>query len=262
MSPSAFEVLDWYETPRYYDVVFDEDTRQEANFLEALVDQHGVRGRRRVLEPACGSGRLVAELARRGWRATGSDLSRPMLDFARRRLRRAGLRATLRRADMADFRERGCFELAHCLVSTFKYLATEAAARSHLECVARTLVLGGLYVLGFHLTDYDRTSVHRERWVATRGATKVVCNMQGWPADRRRRTEKVRLRLVVSEDGVEKRSETNWSFRTYDPRQVRRLLRSVSALKHVATYDFTYDLETPRELDDDLLDKVLVLRRG
>ena len=124
------------------------------------------------------------------------------------------------------------------------------------------MVLGGLYVLGFHLTDYDRTSVQRERWVATRGATKVVCNIQGWPADRRRRTERVRSRLVVSEDGVEKRSETNWSFRTYDPRQVRRLLRSVPALKHVATYDFTYDLETPRELDDDLLDKVLVLRRG
>ena len=27
-------------------------------------------------------------------------------------------------------------------------------------------------------------------------------------------------------------------------------------------YDFTYDLETPCELDDDLLDKVLVPRRG
>lgn len=261
MNPSAFEIGDWYDTPRYYDVVSEEGTREEVDFLEDIVEQHGRRGRRRVLEPACGSGRLVAELASRGWRATGSDISRPMLDFARRRLRHAGLRATLRYADMANFRERRRFELAHCLVSTFKYLPTEADARSHLECVARCLLPNGLYVLGLHLTDYDYTGLQRERRVATRGHTKIVCNIQGWPADPRRRSEKIRSRLVVSDNGVEKRSETCWTFRTYDSRQVRRLLRSVPSLEHVATYDFTYNSEAPCELDDDMLDKVLVLRR-
>ena len=48
MSP-AFEVLDWDDTPRYYDMVFDEDTNKEADFLEGLARRHGVRGRRRVL---------------------------------------------------------------------------------------------------------------------------------------------------------------------------------------------------------------------
>jgi len=257
----AFEALDWYATPVYYDIVFDADTRREADFLEALHALHGRARGRRALEPACGSGRLVVELARRGWRVTGTDLSASMLGFARRRLRAEGLRATLRAADMAAFAERGRFDLAHCLVSTFKYLASEEAARSHLECVARALAPGGVYVLGFHLTDYAETRRQRERWVAERDGVRVVCNIQGWPADRRRRTEEVRSRLVVHENGALKRSETCWTFRTYDARQARRLLRAVPALEHVATYDFTYDLAAPRELDDAQLDVVLVLRR-
>lgn len=49
------------------------------------------------------------------------------------------------------------------------------------------------------------------------------------------------------------------SFRTYDARELRALIASVSALEHVATYDFTYGQE--RQLSDDQLDCVLVLRK-
>lgn len=39
MSP-AFEILDWDDTPRYYDMVFDEDTNKEADLLEGLARRH------------------------------------------------------------------------------------------------------------------------------------------------------------------------------------------------------------------------------
>jgi SAM-dependent methyltransferase len=215
-----------------------------------------------VLEPACGSGRLVAELARRGHRVTGFDLSDGMLAFARDRLSAAGLRATLRKARMEEFRLQGRFDLAHCLVSTFKYLLTERDARGHLRSVARALVPGGVYVLGLHLSEYGSSHRTRERWVAERDGTHVVCNIQGWPPDRRTRTERVRSRMVVTEGGEQRRIETSWTFRTYDAAQLRRLVRSVPELEHVATFDFTYDPEAERELDDDQLDCVLVLRRA
>ncbi|MEO0649915.1 MAG: class I SAM-dependent methyltransferase [Planctomycetota bacterium] len=262
--PKTWEELDWYDAPRWYDAIFDVGTAQEADFLEAAFERHATcrpRGRRRALEPACGSGRLVVELARRGWRVTGFDASAPMLDFAAGRLEEAGLEAKLAEARMEDFALGRGLHLAHCLVSTFKYLLTEDDARSHLECVAESLVPGGVYVLGFHLTDYHETAVDRERWTARSGAADVVCTIQGWPADRRKRCERVRSRLRVAEAGVERRFETEWAFRTYDAAQVRRLLRSVPALEHVATYDFTHDIEAPRQLDDEQLDTVVLLRR-
>ena len=263
--PITYAIEDWYDTPRGYDLVFDEDTPQATDFLEEVDARHGnvkgVRGPRRVFEPACGSGRLVLEFARRGWRASGSDLSQPMLDYARERLDELGLTASLSLGDMADPRPRGRFQLAHCLVSTFKYLLEERQARGNLRGVAQALHPGGLYVLGLHLTDYERTARHRERWVVERDGTRVVCNIQGWPADRRRRLERMRSRLVVWEQGDERRTETVWDFRTYDVRQLSRLLASVPELEHVATYDFRYDVDEPCILGADQEDTILVLRR-
>ena len=265
VSVPRFQTLDWYETPLYYDIVFAPETEVEAEFLEAMAARHGRPRGRRVLEPACGSGRLVLELARRGWRVTGFDASEAMLAFAGEKLRKEGLAARLVPARMESFALRGPFDLAHCLVTTFKYLLDERSARAHLERVAAALAPGGLYVLGFHLTDYAETRRTRERWVERRGRTEVVCNIQAWPADRRRRLERVRSRLAVTEGvpgkQVVRRSETSWSFRTYDAGQVRRLLRSVPALELVATHDFTYDPGSELELGDDQLDVVLILRR-
>lgn len=258
---AGWSTIDWYDTPRYYDIVFDAGTKLEADFLEEMLRRHGRPAGARVLEPACGSGRLVCAMARRGFDVLGFDRNPAMLEYAARRLRTRGLSARLVRADLDSFRVPGRFDLAFCLVSTFKYLLDEDSARMHLESVARSLSPGGVYVLGFHLTEYASHALARERWVATRGRTRVVCNTQVWPADRRKRLEDVRTRLLVSGGARKLRYETRWRFRTYDAREVRALLARVPELEHVATYDFTYRPDRPRTLSDDQLDLVLVLKR-
>ena len=258
---AGFRDIDWYDVPLYYDIVFAEDTRAECDFLESIQARYARARGRRVLEPACGSGRLVEELGRRGYAVTGFDRNEHMLRFARQRLTQANLHAALHSMDLDNFALRGRFDMAHCLVSTFKYLLSEQSARRHLECTARALKEDGVYVLGFHLSEYGSTSRTRERWVGKRGGTTVTCNTQFWPAERTRRRERVRTRLTVTGNGATKRLETHWVFRTYDARQVRRLLRQVPAFEHVATYDFTYRADRPRQLDDAQLDIVLILRR-
>ncbi|MEE8153873.1 MAG: class I SAM-dependent methyltransferase, partial [Phycisphaerales bacterium] len=90
-----YEAFDWYENPLYYDIIFDVDTETEASFVDAVYERHVQTRGRRMLEPACGSGRLVAAMARRGFNVTGFDLSEEMLRFARRRLREKHLKARL-----------------------------------------------------------------------------------------------------------------------------------------------------------------------
>ena len=269
-----FDEVDWYALPRYYDIVFDDETALEVDFLEAVFERHhhidptrrSSLSPKRVLEPACGSGRLMIEFARRGWTPSGFDLSEHMLAYARERFHTEGLptRDLSKRLWLDRLEDFSCgerFELAHCLVSTFKYIQTEAEARSHLERVARRLVPGGLYVLGLHLTEYANDRPERERWVGRRDGIEVVCNIQGWPADRRARRERIRSRLVVTEGRGQRRLESNWTFRTYDARQLRSLLASVPALEHVETYDFALALDEPRPLNDEQLDCLLVLRK-
>jgi SAM-dependent methyltransferase len=185
-----------------------------------------------------------------------------MLRFARRRLEDAGVRARVARGRMESFSFARPFDIAHCLVSTFRYLLDEASAAAHLACVADALRPGGVYVLGLHVCDYDQAGCARERWTADRDGVGVVCNIQSWPPDRRTRMERVRSRLVVDRGGRVERFETHWTFRTYSVRQLRALIRSEPRLEHVATYDFGYDVDRPVELDGSCIDYVLVLRRA
>ena len=254
-------LVDWYDTPCWYDLVFEPGTRREGSFLLAMSRRHGRGEARRVLEPACGSGRLVVDLARRGLEVEGFDLNERMLDAARAKLARRGLRADLRAGDMARVPSGPAVDLAHCLVSTFKYLLDERSARAHLAGVARRLAPGGVYVLGLHLTDYRRRGSQVEHWVVERGGARVVCVTRTMQADRRTRLEAVRTRLTVASRGREHAQETNWSFRTYSVREVLDLVRSRPELELVATYDFHHDATTPRPIDDGRDDVVLVLRK-
>lgn len=262
----AYQEFDWYETPLYYDMVFDMETRSECDFLDVMYARYVPGGGGRILEPACGSGRLVAEMARRGYRVTGFDISEGALGFARERLGRAGRSrknrmARVENARMESFDLGRDFDLAHCLVSSFKYLLTEEHARDHLARVADALRPGGVYVLGFHLSEYDDRTMSRERWVARRDDIKVVCNIQSWPPDPRRRREKMRSRLVVERPGKVTRYQTEWEFRTYDADQFTALLARVPALAHVATYDFDYNPDAPLEFGEERLDQVVILQK-
>jgi SAM-dependent methyltransferase len=260
------EQRDWYDTPLYYDIVFDDGTRQEADFLEAAFAKHARPARgRRLFEPACGSGRLAMEMARRGWNVNGFDGNAYMIAFAKERLAAAGLKARVWEDWMQSFTlpksVKGGFDLAHCLVSTFKYLQTEKDAAECLRRVAAALRPGGVFFLGLHLTDYDRSGAEHERWVAQRGKVEVVCNTHTWPADPKTRLEKLRTRLRITDSGRTHLQETRWQFRTYSAAQLKALLRKVPELEFVECYDFTYDLTEPRKLDDSYADVLLVLRK-
>ena len=277
----TYEPFDWYQTPVYYDIIFDAGTEREARFLEQCHTRHARPSEAAaptatphplsVLEPACGSGRLMATLAQRGHRVAGVDLSPGMLAFARKRFAQQSVTATLRKAPMQDFnlhrpaKARGGYDLAHILVSSFKYLQTEADAAACLNCVCDHLRVGGVFVLGLHTTEPDQTEPDLERWRAKRGHRDVICTIRADPPNHKQRTEAVRSRIVARDlrrpQAEPQRFESNWTFRTYTPTQLRALLRKAPRLKHTATYTFNHDIEERTRLDGDDLGIVLVLRR-
>ncbi|MBX2851461.1 MAG: class I SAM-dependent methyltransferase [Phycisphaeraceae bacterium] len=279
----TYEPFDWYETPVYYDIIYDVDTKKDTTFLEQCYAQHASDGGKSkklsILEPACGTGRLMTELATRGHRVAGVDLSKGMLDFARKRFKEKGVKGKLIQAPMQDFdlhnfpmKRRGSaaqtrkgFDLAHILVSSFKYLQTEQDAADCLNAICDHLRVGGVLLLGIHLTDPDDDNRYLERWRAKRDHLDVICTVRTNPPNHKQRTEDLRSRVVVRDlkkpNAVPKRYESNWTFRTYSPSQLRSLLRKAPRLKHIATYDFHHDINTQSSLDGDDLGVVLVLRR-
>jgi len=247
----------WYDAAEFYDFLYDADTAQELRFLWRTAKRFGTQPRR-VLEPACGSGRLLRAFARRGCRVVGFDTNPNALRYASDSLRADSLRARLSRQDLADFDCGRGFDLAHCLLSTFKYLPRDTDALSHLRCVARALRPGGLYVLGLHLCDPAQRGWSTERWQRARRGLQVEIELASSPPDLRRRRERVRVELRARRGKERFESRESWWWRTWTAEQLSRLLRRIPELELAAVYDFDF---APRELDDDRLDKILVLRR-
>jgi SAM-dependent methyltransferase len=251
----------WYDHPRFCDLALRSETPLEADFIEAACHKYCPFVARRLLEPGCGAGRLVAEMAHRGYQMTGFDLNRPCLDYLRRRLARRGLRADVFQADMADFRLPGPVDAAFCTVNTFRHLLTEQSARRHLECIAQNFRPGGIYVLGLHLLPMDASEEDTERWSEQQGRTRVTVTLRVLSTDRRRRIERLRLSLLARVGVKEVRLRDEFSFRMYTAAQFHRLLASVPSLELCGVYDFWYEIDNPMELNDDRTDTVFVLRK-
>ena len=146
MTPETASTL--YASPEIYDVAFGWDLALELDFLESCWAAHAGGPVRRILEPACGTGRLLDALASRGYDVLGYDLSPEMVAFASRRLGGKGGRAL--RGDMTTFRPPGRFDAAINLVNSIGYLLEDEQLLAHLERVADALRPNGVYIVQFN----------------------------------------------------------------------------------------------------------------
>jgi SAM-dependent methyltransferase len=251
----------WYDYPAYYDLAFRSETAPEADFLEAAFRKYCPFPVKRLLEPACGTGRLIAEFAGRGFRMAGFDRNDSALEFCRRRLARKKLKAEIFMADMADFSMPRPVDAAYNTFDGFRHLTTEDAARSHLECVARNVRQGGIYVLGFHLLPPDASEECIERWSERQGQTKVTVTLRVLATDRRKRIETIRISLLARTKNRTLRLRDEFPLRMYTAAQFRRLLARSSDWELCDVYDFWYEIDRPFELNDELSDAVFILRK-
>jgi len=240
----------WYDRAEIYDILCGWDPGTERDFVLWASERFGVGRARRILEPFCGSGRLLRVMP--GF-ALGFDRNPHMVRYAR------GRGSRVFRADAAAFAVReGSFDLAYCLIDSFRYLLTEEAARAHLRGVARALVPGGVYVLGFDVTGDIPGDVSNDAWACERDGVRVAGDVRCL-GDRAHRVETMRVRLDIRRDGRHEHVEDFQPMRVYSRADVRSLLDAVGSFEIAGVFGRHYDLRRPLALED-LGSAILVLR--
>jgi SAM-dependent methyltransferase len=110
--------------PNYLQNCFTKNTVAEVDFL---IDALGLSAGASVLDVGCGTGRHAIELARRGYRVTGVDISAGMLEQAKKEAQAAGVEV------------RGGRMMPRRLCSVSSLMLSSACARALSACWDRAM---------------------------------------------------------------------------------------------------------------------------
>lgn len=179
-APSAPSTLDPFDldagtAEHYVDAeLYDFEYRRrraDVNHYRRLAKRCCPRGER-VLELGCGTGRLLAPLARDGHQVVGLDMAQPMLHRAHARVQALGrvarTRAQVVRADMRRFAFAARFSLVICPFNAFQHLYTRQDVQACLAHVREHLAPGGRFAFDVQNPELRwLTRDPRKRWART-----------------------------------------------------------------------------------------------
>jgi SAM-dependent methyltransferase len=222
---------EWFE--RFFDadyVALLRDTspaRKTRREVDSLVRSLRLPAGARILDVPCGYGRHAAELARRGFRVVGIDLSRAMIAEARRRWKKRERLRFVRR-DMRRLAFRGEFDAVINMYTSFGYFSPREN-QAVLGRLARALRPGGLILIDHRDPGHDARLPQRLWYPA--GPHRYVLE------DRRfdRRTNVTRSDWLIVPAGRRRVIRKTTRFQEYSLPQWRRMFRQ-AGLRFLRAY--------------------------
>jgi SAM-dependent methyltransferase len=132
----------------YYEVLEGRDWQAEVDLVSSLLERYHCRS---VIDLGCGTGRHVRELAKKGFDATGIDLSGPIIRFAREKAHDEHSGARFVAGSYYGYRPRKQFDAALCL--NWSIPVADGEIERFLKNACALLNAGGVLVF-----DYEKTS--------------------------------------------------------------------------------------------------------
>ncbi len=137
---------DFYEDGgELFEYVFSEEKKDDISFYINIAREVGGD----ILEIACGSGRILIPMAKKGINVVGFDNSMTMLRLADKKITQNRLKKKIQifLADMTDFALKKKFNMAFVAYNTFNHIISHEKQINTLMAVNNSLISGGTFVM-------------------------------------------------------------------------------------------------------------------
>lgn len=244
MSEATGAPAEWFREwfgQAYLELYPHRDEEEAARAVALYRERTGLAAGARVLDLACGAGRHLQRLRAAGLRATGIDLSAPLLQAA---LTRPLVDGSLVRADMRALPfGAGTFDGLVNFFTSFGYFLTPEEDIEVLREVRRVLRPGAPFLM-----DYLHAA-----WVIERLQPETVGEVNGTPVRQTRWVEgdQVFKRIEIGGGADRDPKVYHERVRLYSPHALRTLLREhgLEATETFGSYVGTpFDRDSPRLL--------------
>jgi SAM-dependent methyltransferase len=241
-----------WSDPLLYELEFADDPEFDLAFWRAICERVGAR---RVLELACGTGRLTLPLARSGVSVVGIDTSAPFLRYARERLalELADVRSRVELLE-ADMRAPGLSDRFDLVIVPFSSLAYLHSPADQLACLraSRALVAdGGAFAFDLvapHMTYLAEAQqicpmvrVDADHPVPSQGLRRMVRTYADRYDAATQTLTSSNTYVLQHDDGTIEHRLNDTAWHMYFPRELEQLLAAAgfAVRDRWGTYDFT-----------------------
>jgi SAM-dependent methyltransferase len=135
---------------KYYDIIYsDKDYEKECDFLEKIFQKYPKRKPKKILDIGCGTGGHSIILAKRGYRVTGIDSSKVMINLAREKASKNNVDIDFHIMDVRNLQLNQQFDCCVSMFAVMDYLTSNQHLQKAIVNVRRHLKQDGLFIFDF-----------------------------------------------------------------------------------------------------------------
>jgi SAM-dependent methyltransferase len=227
---------------QHYVKDYQELEKRSSKEVDSIIQMLDLKPKAKVLDLCCGYGRHSIELAQRGYKVTGYDLSDFFLKKAEETSKALKLKIRFKKGDMRRLPFKDQFDAVVNMFTSFGYFDKETDDLKVLRGVCRVLKKDGLFLMDLKNREQLIRNFARRRWHPEKDFTVLEDNFFDLFTGRWEST-----RTIVFGNG--KRSEYSFSLRLYTFAEMLSLLKKAGFLLEAVYGDFDfieYSLDSPR----------------
>lgn len=152
----------WFSDKLYLEIYKHRDEGEAKQLIDLIQRSLPLTTGNRVLDICCGAGRHSVEMALRGFKVTGFDLSGFLIKEAQNHLRQTlvqGLDVKFLKKDMRNFNFRSSFDLAINIFTSFGYFDNDKENFKVFRNAANSLKKGGFFVFDYLNSIYLKSNL-------------------------------------------------------------------------------------------------------